>query len=68
MDKWKDEVEETRNEMKEGGELPSDLQEQMDEFLPVSLNYAYNYSYKVVIIITCYNRRPIVFLLSCIRS
>ena len=33
--KWKDEVEETRNEMKEGGELPSDLQKQMDEFLPV---------------------------------
>ena len=37
VDKWKEEVEETRMEMKEGGELPSDLQEQMDEFLPVSL-------------------------------
>ena len=36
VDKWKEKVEETRQDMEEG-DPPSDVQEQMNEFLPVSV-------------------------------
>ena len=37
VDKWKEKVEETRQDMKEGEDPPRDVQEQMNEFLPVSV-------------------------------
>ena len=52
MDKWKEKVEETRQDMKEG-DPPTDVQEQMNEFLPVSVHLAILQQYSIMCIVHC---------------
>ena len=59
MDKWKEKVEETRQDMKEG-DPPTDVQEQMNEFLPVSVHLAILQQYSIMCIVHC--------ILSCLAT